>query len=63
MRITVDPGICQRHGQCEFFAPAVFRLTEEMELEYVRRPDEGERESVEEAARGCPTQAITLDYE
>jgi ferredoxin len=61
IRVTVDRDVCQRHGQCEFFAPEVFRLTDDMELEYNPAPDETLRDDVEEAARACPTQAIRVD--
>jgi ferredoxin len=59
-RVSVDRSVCQTHGQCAFFAPEVFVLTEDGELEYDAFPVESLRESVEEAVQGCPTQAITL---
>jgi ferredoxin len=61
MRVFVDPNICQRHGQCEYFAPEVFQLNEDSELEYKPEVAEDVRDSVEEAARGCPTQAIRIE--
>jgi ferredoxin len=46
VRVSVDRDVCQRHGQCEFFAPEIFHLTDDMELEYVADPDEALREAV-----------------
>ena len=61
MRIVVDQAVCQRHGLCSFFAPEIFNLRDDLELEYVEKPDLAYREGVEEAAQACPTQAIQLD--
>ncbi len=63
MRIVVDPAVCQRHGLCSFFAPEVFNLRDDLELEYVAEPDLAYRDGVEEAAQACPTQAIQLHDE
>ena len=60
MRIVVDPEVCQRHGLCSFFAPEIFNLRDDLELEYVEEPDPAYRDEVEEAAQACPTQAIQL---
>ena len=60
MRIVVDPAVCQRHGLCSFLAPEIFNLRDELELEYVDKPNPAYWDEVEEAARACPTQAIQL---
>ena len=58
--VVVDMDLCDGHGQCEFAAPAVFRLDEDGELHYVEHPDVAERARVEQAIRLCPVQAIRL---
>lgn len=60
MRVTVDRGLCQSHGQCEFAAPTVFTLDDAGELQYVEEPDEALRDQVEAAADVCPVQAILV---
>ena len=60
MRIEVDLGLCQGHGQCEFAAPGVFTVGDDGKVAYEERPPETERANVENAARRCPVRAITL---
>ncbi|HQR26949.1 MAG TPA: ferredoxin [Nocardioides sp.] len=61
MKVTVDMGLCQDHGQCAIAAPLVFRINDEGHLEYDGTPDESERLNVEEAADVCPVQAILIE--
>ena len=61
MKVTVDPALCQDHGQCAIAAPEVFRINEEGRLEYDGTADEALREYVEEAADVCPVQAISIE--
>jgi ferredoxin len=61
LNVVVDMEVCDGHGQCEFAAPAVFRLDDEGNLHYEAHPDASERARVEEAVRVCPTQAIRLE--
>jgi len=64
VRIVVDPAVCQRHGLCSFLAPKIFNLGDDLELEYVAKPNPAYWDEVEEAAQACPTQAIQLhDHE
>ena len=58
--VIVDMDLCDRHGDCEFAAPAVFQLDEEGELRYEPHPPESERENVEQAVQACPVQAIRI---
>jgi ferredoxin len=60
VRIAVDPAVCQRHGLCSFLAPEILNLRDDLELEYVEKPNPASWDEVEEAARACPTQAIQL---
>jgi ferredoxin len=61
MRVAVDRGRCQDHGQCAIAAPEVFRIDDGGQLVYVSSPDEAHREAVEDAADVCPLQAITVE--
>ena len=61
MQVHVDMNRCETHAQCVFAAPEVFALDVNDELLYEPLPVAQVREAVEEAARACPVQAITLD--
>lgn len=61
MNVDVDRDVCLRHGHCCVTAPEVFQLNEAGLLEFVQHPHEDLREAVEEAADGCPAQAITVE--
>lgn len=62
MRITVDFELCKSNAVCMAAAPEVFEVRDDGYL-YVLQEEPGEelRERVEEAARLCPTQAITVE--
>jgi ferredoxin len=69
MRVLVDLGRCQDHGQCVYSAPGVFALDDNgrlafraMNADTYTSPDidESLRDDVEEAADACPLQAITV---
>lgn len=61
MRIEVDFDKCQSNGVCASIAPAIFEVRDDGYL-YVldEEPAEEYRAAVEQAARECPTQAITI---
>lgn len=62
MKIVVDWGLCEGHGQCEFAAPDVFSINDDGELDVVdETPAEAERAHIEQAVRRCPTRALKLD--
>ncbi|TYB69261.1 ferredoxin [Nonomuraea sp. PA05] len=61
MRVRVDLTLCQTHAQCVFAAPEVFSLDDDDELLYDATPADASWPAVEEAARACPVQAISLD--
>ena len=52
---TIDPGACSAHGDCVDIAPQVFGL-EEAAIVIGEGPDE----LVLEAAKACPSLAITV---
>ncbi|WP_308442510.1 ferredoxin [Planotetraspora mira] len=62
MRVRVDMTLCETHAQCVFAAPEVFTLNEDDELVYDATPDDAMSPAVEQAARACPVQAITVDW-
>jgi ferredoxin len=59
MKIEVNMKLCELHGQCEYLAPEVFRLTEDT-LHYEITPDEALRQKIEKAAKACPQMAIKI---
>lgn len=62
MSVVVDRQGCESNAVCMGFAPEIIRGTYEGTLvvpdEY---PPENLRESVEEAPRSCPKQAISIE--
>lgn len=59
LRIEIDRDRCMGSGNCEFWAPAVFRVADDGIAE-VLDPDGAPAERVRSAADGCPTGAITV---
>ncbi len=59
-RVSVDRGICQKHGQCVAQAPGVFSFDDGGELRYSGEVDDEAAEAAEDAVFLCPTQAITV---
>lgn len=64
MKIEVDLGLCQGHGVCESEAPDVFRVSKDNQVEVLDTSPPAElHAAAKEAAKHCPTQAITLTEE
>ncbi|HEX6794967.1 MAG TPA: ferredoxin [Casimicrobiaceae bacterium] len=62
MKIVVDFDACMGNAQCMRAAPTVFEVREDGFLYILQEePPESLRMAVEEAARLCPTQAITIE--
>ena len=61
-RVVVDFDKCESNALCMGVAPEVFEVRDDDFL-YVlnENPDESMRAKVEEAARRCPKQAITIE--
>jgi ferredoxin len=58
-QISIDRTRCMGSGNCSFWAPNTFDLDDEGVAIVVNR--EGDDASkIQNAANGCPTQAITL---
>lgn len=64
MKIYVDYNRCTSLGICESLAPDVFEVNDEGELEL--KTDivpEGQLADVEAAVDGCPTEALSIEYD
>jgi ferredoxin len=64
MKITLDRAQCMGHGQCELFAPGVFKIGDDDIVEQVRAidaSDPADLEAVRIAAQNCPERAITVE--
>ena len=59
--VDIDRNHCHRFAICEQEAPEVFHLRPDGRLEYVASPGPEHRDAVQQAARVCPMQAITLE--
>ncbi len=61
MKIVIDYDLCEANALCMEAAPEVFRVEEDDTLTVLlEEPGAELRAKVEEAARLCPRQAITL---
>jgi ferredoxin len=62
MKVVVNFDLCMSNAQCVLAAPEVFEVREDGLL-YILQPEPSEalRAQVENAARLCPTQAITIE--
>jgi ferredoxin len=64
LRITIDTSKCMGSGNCLFWAPGVFGLSDDG-VAFVAHPDsaDADERKVRQAADGCPTQAISVIVE
>ncbi|WP_052668557.1 ferredoxin [Nitriliruptor alkaliphilus] len=61
MRIIVDRGRCEQHGQCAIAAPDLFELDGNGDLHHLEHVPEGQEALAQDAADVCPMQAIALE--
>jgi ferredoxin len=62
MRVVVDYDLCESNALCMAAAPEVFEVRDDDFLYVLQdEPPEELRSKVEEAARRCPKQAITIE--
>jgi ferredoxin len=59
LRIEIDGERCMGSGNCAFYAPATFDLTDDM-IAVVIDPAGDPDDRIRAAADGCPTQAIRV---
>lgn len=60
MKIKVDEGLCELHGQCVFLAPELFRI-EDDKLIWQEEADPALRPKAEKAMKACPQLAIMIE--
>ena len=62
MKVVVDFDTCQSNAVCQGIAPEVFEVRDDGFLYILQEnPSEDLRSKVEDAARSCPVQAITIE--
>lgn len=62
MKVVVDFDACQSNAVCQGIAPEVFEVRDDGFLYILQEnPDESVRARLQDAARSCPTQAITIE--
>jgi len=63
MRITLDPGVCDAHGDCVVVAPEIFDLDDDDQVVrlLIEEPAEHLWACAREAADVCPVQAIIIE--
>lgn len=62
MRVIVDYDLCESNALCMAACPEVFEVRDDDFLYVLQEnPPEELRSKVEEAARRCPKQAITIE--
>ncbi|MCZ7536899.1 MAG: ferredoxin [Acidimicrobiia bacterium] len=61
MRIEIDFDLCESNAVCVDIAPQVFEVRDDDYLYLLQvSPPDDLRPAVEDAARSCPKQAITI---
>ena len=58
-KIKIDRSLCTGYAECVGIAPEVFRLGDD-NISVVVDADGGDNETVLDAARACPVDAITV---
>ncbi|MFV0316376.1 MAG: ferredoxin [Microthrixaceae bacterium] len=62
MKIVIDYDLCEANAICMGIDPTVFEVREDDYLYILNEhPPEESRPKMEEAARRCPKQAITIE--
>jgi ferredoxin len=63
MKVIVDTGRCELHGECVMAAPDVFAIEDDKDYVTLLDPQPGEnrRSAVEEAVMMCPVAAIRIE--
>ena len=61
MRVVVDYDLCESNAICMAFAPEVFEVDDDDNLNLLQEePPEELRPKIEEAVRRCPKQALSI---
>jgi ferredoxin len=61
MRVKADYDLCEAHAMCESFAPDVFEIDDDDNLQ-IRHPEitEENRQRIEQAVAACPVGALSI---
>ncbi|MFW3169571.1 ferredoxin [Geodermatophilus sp. CPCC 206100] len=59
-RISVDPDVCELHGQCVLAAPELFWFDDDGNLQHREEAGADSLAAAQDAVFLCPTQAITV---
>lgn len=60
-KIIVDQEACIGCGSCAGVAPEYFKINEEGKSEVIKKYDDADKDKINEAADGCPVQAISIE--
>ena len=60
MKVKVDRGLCTGVSNCVAIAPTVFKLDDENKA-VVLSPNSADEETIMEAAKSCPQNAIIVE--
>jgi ferredoxin len=62
LKVVVDFDLCEANARCMEVCPEVFKVDDDDFLHIlIETPPDSMREKLEEAARVCPRQAITIE--
>jgi ferredoxin len=63
MKLILDTGLCEAHGDCVLAAPALFDLGEDDDVVTLLNAEPGEdlRAQAEAAVQACPVSAIRIE--
>ena len=62
LKVVVDFDLCEANARCMEVCPEVFKVDDDDVLHIlIENPADSMREKLEEAARVCPRQAITIE--
>ncbi|GAF47624.1 ferredoxin [Rhodococcus wratislaviensis] len=60
-RVSVDPQVCEGHGQCFIEAPNIFEMDDDGYAQAVSESVDDElAPKVEQAVRACPAGAVVI---
>ena len=63
LKVVVDFDLCEANARCMEVCPEVFKVDDDDFLHIlIESPPDSMREKLEEAARVCPRQAITIEH-
>jgi sterol 14-demethylase len=62
VKVTIDFDLCQGHGVCMGECPEIFQVNDDGEVNILQEnPDPSLEKKVRNAARFCPTGAISIE--